>query len=36
MIYWFTGQPAAGKTVLSQMLHNYLVKRPFVELPSPV
>ena len=30
MIYWFTGQPAAGKTVLSQMLHNYLVKRPFV------
>ena len=30
MIYWFTGQPAAGKTVLSQMLHNYLVKRPYV------
>ena len=30
MIYWFTGQPGAGKTVLSQMLHNYLVKRPFL------
>ena len=22
MIYWFTGQPAHGKTVLAKMLHN--------------
>lgn len=24
MIYWFTGQPCAGKTVLGNMLKNYL------------
>jgi adenylylsulfate kinase-like enzyme len=24
MIYWFTGQPAHGKTVLANMLNSYL------------
>ena len=24
MIYWFTGQPAAGKTVLGSKLHKFL------------
>jgi adenylylsulfate kinase len=24
MIYWFTGQPSAGKTVLGKKLHNFL------------
>jgi len=24
MIYWFTGQPGAGKTTLSRMLYDYL------------
>ena len=24
MIYWFTGQPAQGKTILSRRLHRYL------------
>jgi len=30
MIYWFTGQPAAGKTVLSKYLHSYLDYKPFI------
>ena len=24
MVYWFTGQPGAGKTVLGTKLHNFL------------
>ena len=24
MVYWFTGQPAHGKTVLAKKLHNFL------------
>ena len=24
MIYWFTGQPGAGKTVLGKKLHSFL------------
>ena len=24
MIYWFTGQPSAGKTILGKKLHNFL------------
>jgi len=30
MIYWFTGQPCAGKTVLSKRLHSHLKKKPFL------
>jgi adenylylsulfate kinase-like enzyme len=30
MIYWFTGQPCAGKTVLSRYLHSYLKMKPFL------
>ena len=30
MIYWFTGQPGAGKTVLARYLHSYLKMKPFM------
>lgn len=30
MIYWFTGQPCAGKTVLSRYLYSYLKMKPFL------
>ena len=30
MIYWFTGQPCAGKTVLSRRLHSHLKMKPFL------
>ena len=30
MIYWFTGQPCAGKTVLSRYLHSHLKMKPFL------
>jgi len=30
MIYWFTGQPAHGKTVLARYLHSYLKMKPFM------
>ena len=30
MIYWFTGQPCAGKTVLSRYLHSHLKIKPFL------
>tara|TARA_S200002703_G_scaffold156237_1_gene161484 strand:- start:624 stop:1058 length:435 start_codon:yes stop_codon:yes gene_type:complete len=30
MIYWFTGQPGAGKTVLSRYLHSHLKMKPFL------
>lgn len=30
MIYWFTGQPCAGKTVLSKRLHSHLKNKPFL------
>ena len=30
MIYWFTGQPCAGKTVLSKSLHSRLLFKPFL------
>ena len=30
MIYWFTGQPCAGKTVLSRYLHSHLKHKPFM------
>ena len=30
MIYWFTGQPGAGKTVLSRYLHSHLKMNPFL------
>ena len=30
MIYWFTGQPAHGKTVLARHLHSYLKMKPFM------
>ena len=30
MIYWFTGQPCAGKTVLSRYLQSHLKMKPFL------
>ena len=30
MVYWFTGQPAHGKTVLARYLHSYLKMKPFM------
>jgi adenylylsulfate kinase-like enzyme len=30
MIYWFTGQPGSGKTVLARYLHSYLKMKPFM------
>jgi len=30
MIYWFTGQPCAGKTVLSRYLQSHLKIKPFL------
>lgn len=30
MIYWFTGQPCAGKTVLSRYLQYHLKMKPFL------
>ena len=30
MIYWFTGQPCAGKTVLSRYLQSHLRMKPFL------
>ena len=30
MVYWFTGQPCAGKTVLSRYLHSHLKMKPFL------
>ena len=30
MIYWFTGQPAHGKTVLARYLHSHLKMKPFM------
>ena len=30
MIYWFTGQPSHGKTVLARYLHSYLKMKPFM------
>lgn len=30
MIYWFTGQPCAGKTVLSRYLYSHLKMKPFL------
>ena len=30
MVYWFTGQPCAGKTVLSRYLQSHLKMKPFL------
>ena len=30
MIYWFTGQPCAGKTTLAKMLENYIVDNVYL------
>ena len=30
MVYWFTGQPSAGKTVLSKRLHAHFDYEPFL------
>lgn len=30
MIYWFTGQPSAGKTTLAKLLHDHLANHPFM------
>ena len=30
MIYWFTGQPAHGKTVLANMLKEVLLKQEMI------
>ena len=30
MVYWFTGQPSAGKTVLSKHLHAHFDYEPFL------
>ena len=30
MIYWFTGQPCAGKTTLARYLHYHLKMKPFM------
>ena len=33
MIYYFTGQPGAGKTTIGELLINYLVPRQFIHAP---